>query len=99
MLCGGRVSRRGGRRFVGRDGRSAVLDERVAVRLLAALVWLRHTRLVIDVVPGRGSGFSLEAPEGARFLTRSRVFSADEERELEATGEPVSEAAQQLALD
>ena len=30
-----------------------------------------HTQLTIDVVPGRGSGFSLEAPEGVRFLTRS----------------------------
>lgn len=32
-----------------------------------------HTRLIIDVVPGRGAGFSLEAPEGVRFLTRSEV--------------------------
>ena len=31
----------------------------------------KHTRLTIDVVPGRGSGFSLESPEGVRFLTRS----------------------------
>ncbi|ANW16826.1 DUF779 domain-containing protein [Streptomyces clavuligerus] len=30
-----------------------------------------HTRLVVDVVAGRGSGFSLEAPEGVRFLIRS----------------------------
>ena len=36
-------------------------------------VW-RHTQLLIDVVPGCGSGFSLEAPLGVRFLTRSRVF-------------------------
>jgi uncharacterized protein len=35
----------------------------------------RHTQLIIDVVPGRGAGFSLEAPEGVRFLTRSRVFT------------------------
>lgn len=33
----------------------------------------RHTRLSVDVVPGRGSGFSLEAPEGVRFLIRSRL--------------------------
>ena len=33
-------------------------------------VW-SHTRLVVDVVEGRGSGFSLEAPEGVRFLIRS----------------------------
>lgn len=31
----------------------------------------KHTRLTLDVVPGRGAGFSLEAPEGVRFLTRS----------------------------
>lgn len=37
-----------------------------------------HTQLIIDVVPGRGGGFSLEAPEGVRFLTRSRLFPADE---------------------
>jgi len=32
-----------------------------------------HTRLLIDVVPGRGASFSLEIPEGVRFLTRSRM--------------------------
>ncbi|MEU5580705.1 DUF779 domain-containing protein [Streptomyces huasconensis] len=36
----------------------------------------RHTRLIVDVVPGRGGGFSLEAPEGVRFLIRSRVVGA-----------------------
>ncbi|MBD9726209.1 DUF779 domain-containing protein [Streptomyces caniscabiei] len=36
-----------------------------------------HTRLIVDVVPGRGSGFSLEAPEGVRFLIRSRVVEAE----------------------
>jgi uncharacterized protein (DUF779 family) len=36
----------------------------------------RHTRLILDVVPGRGSGFSLEAPEGVRFIIRSEVFAA-----------------------
>jgi len=38
-----------------------------------------HTHLTIDVVPGRGSGFSLEAPLGVRFLTRSRLFTDEEE--------------------
>ncbi|MDO5534074.1 MAG: DUF779 domain-containing protein [Propionibacteriaceae bacterium] len=38
----------------------------------------KHTRLTIDAVPGRGAGFSLEAPEGQRFLTRSRLFTPDE---------------------
>ena len=37
-----------------------------------------HTHLTIDVVPGRGSGFSLEAPLGVRFLTRSRVLSDED---------------------
>ncbi|KIP51813.1 UDP-glucose 4-epimerase [Leucobacter komagatae] len=36
-------------------------------------VW-SHTHLTIDAVPGRGSGFSLEAPEGKRFLIRSRLL-------------------------
>jgi uncharacterized protein len=44
----------------------------------------KHTQLVIDVVPGRGGGFSLEAPEGVRFLSRGRVFTDDEKAELEA---------------
>ena len=35
----------------------------------------KHTQLIIGVVPGRGGMFSLEGPEGMRFLTRSRVFS------------------------
>jgi len=38
----------------------------------------KHTHLTIDVVPGRGSGFSLESPESVRFLTRSRLFTDDE---------------------
>ena len=38
----------------------------------------KHTQLIIDVVPGRGGMFSLEGPEGVRFLTRSRLFSDPE---------------------
>jgi uncharacterized protein (DUF779 family) len=38
----------------------------------------KHTHLTVDLVPGRGSGFSLEAPEGVRFLIRSRLLTADE---------------------
>ncbi|MFI5492794.1 DUF779 domain-containing protein [Actinoplanes sp. NPDC051859] len=38
-------------------------------------VW-KHTHLTVDVVPGRGSGFSLEAPDGVRFLIRSRLLAA-----------------------
>jgi uncharacterized protein len=42
----------------------------------------QHTQLVIDVVPGRGGGFSLEAPEGVRFLSRGRAFTDEERAEL-----------------
>ncbi|MFE9096782.1 DUF779 domain-containing protein [Streptomyces sp. NPDC007264] len=38
----------------------------------------RHTHLTVDVVPGRGGGFSLEAPEGVRFLLRSRILTDEE---------------------
>jgi uncharacterized protein (DUF779 family) len=48
----------------------------------------KHTQLLIDVVPGRGSGFSVEAPRGLRFLTRSRVFDDAEIEALEAAGPP-----------
>jgi uncharacterized protein (DUF779 family) len=44
----------------------------------------RHTQLVLDVVPGRGGGFSLEAPEGVRFLTRGRIFTEAEQAQLDA---------------
>jgi hypothetical protein len=38
----------------------------------------KHTHLTIDLVDGRGGGFSLESPEGKRFLIRSRLFSDEE---------------------
>lgn len=47
-----------------------------------------HTQLIIDVTPGRGASFSLEIPEGVRFLTRSRVFSDEEAAMLDAAGPP-----------
>ena len=50
----------------------------------------QHTHLTIDVVPGRGAGFSLETPEGMRFLTRSRLFSDAEYHALVAEGPPPS---------
>ena len=49
----------------------------------------KHTQLVIDAVPGRGAGFSLEAPEGYRFLTRSRIFTDEEVAEL-ANSDPAT---------
>ncbi len=43
-----------------------------------------HTHLTVDVVAGRGSGFSLEAPTGNRFLIRSRLMSDEEAERLES---------------
>lgn len=51
----------------------------------------KHTQLVIDVVPGRGGGFSLEAPEGKRFLPRGRAFT-DAENEALTADPPVTGA-------
>lgn len=38
----------------------------------------KHTHLTVDVVPGRGAGFSLEAPTGQRFMIRSRLLTDEE---------------------
>jgi Protein of unknown function (DUF779) len=67
------------------DSVMAIADER------GQLLWVRgkpgvlmfhqywkHTHLTVDVVPGRGSGFSVEAPEGGRFLIRSRLLTEAE---------------------
>jgi hypothetical protein len=64
-------------------------DDSTSHEALRVPVWMskpqfqywRHTHLTIDVVPGRGAGFSLEAPLGVRFLLRSRLLT-----EAELTG-------------
>jgi len=71
-----------------RTGASDVLLEELYVDGVAEPVsfWMstaqfetwKHTHLTVDVVPGRGSGFSLEAPEGVRFLIRSHVLTPEE---------------------
>jgi uncharacterized protein (DUF779 family) len=45
-----------------------------------------HTHLTIDIVPGRGAGFSLEGPTGFRFLIRSRLFTDEESAILNPIG-------------
>jgi uncharacterized protein (DUF779 family) len=79
-----------------RTGSSDVLLAELAVDGVAEPVsfWMgrdqfdrwRHTHLTVDVVPGRGSGFSLEAPEGVRFLVRSRLLTEAEEAALGGVG-------------
>jgi hypothetical protein len=53
----------------------------------AQFAYWSHTQLIIDVVPGRGASFSLEIPEGVRFLTRSRVFTDAEAADLPAVSQ------------
>ena len=82
------------------DGEFLVGDRDVLLGVLeGAPVWIsgpqfetwKHTQLVIDVVPGRGGGFSLETPEGLRFLSRGRAFT-DAENELLAAAPPLTGA-------
>jgi uncharacterized protein (DUF779 family) len=54
----------------------------------AQFAYWEHTHLTVDIVPGRGSGFSLEAPRGLRFVTRSRLFSDEEQAELDRAAPP-----------
>jgi uncharacterized protein (DUF779 family) len=49
----------------------------------AQFEYWRHTQLIIDVVPGMGGMFSLDNGSGKRFLTRSRLFTDDENLSLE----------------
>lgn len=73
-----------------RDILLGILDTRAEKQPDGVPVWIsgpqfdtwKHTQLVIDLVPGRGGGFSLEAPEGMRFLSRGRAFTAAENQQL-----------------
>jgi uncharacterized protein (DUF779 family) len=75
-----------------RTGQSDVLLESLKIEGVAEPItfWMsssqfelwKHTHLTVDVVPGRGAGFSLEAPEGVRFLIRSRLLTNEELAEL-----------------
>ena len=47
-----------------------------------------YFQLTIDVTSGGGDSFSLEAADGMRFVTRSRMFSDEEAKELDAAGPP-----------
>lgn len=62
------------------------LDEPIKVWIsLEQFEYWKHTHIEIDVVPGRGGGFSLETPEGMRFIIRSRLFTNDEYEQLKAS--------------
>ena len=48
----------------------------------AQFEYWQHTHLFMDVVPGRGGMFSLEGPLGMRFITRSRLYTPEEDAAL-----------------
>jgi uncharacterized protein (DUF779 family) len=48
----------------------------------------KHTHLTLDIVPGRGSSFSLEIPMGVRFHIRSRLFTEVEVSEFNRAVQP-----------
>lgn len=52
----------------------------------AQYAYWQHTHLTIDLVTGRGAGFSLEAPDGVRFMIRSRLLTDDELTTLRQAG-------------
>lgn len=55
------------------------LDDPVEVYMSASqFEYWKYTHLTIDVVPGRGAGFSVEGPTGLRFLIRSRMLAPAE---------------------
>lgn len=69
------------------------LDRAVPVWMSASqFEYWSHTHLTIDVVAGRGAGFSLEAPHGVRFLIRSRLFTDAEAAALADLGAPATGA-------
>jgi len=62
----------------------AGLDDAIEVYMSESqFEYWKYTHLTIDIVPGRGAGFSVEGPTGMRFLIRSRMLTPDE---LEAFG-------------
>ncbi len=71
------------------DLRVAGIQEPIGFWMSASqFEYWKHTHLTVDVVDGRGGGFSLESPEGKRFLIRSRLFTEDEWKILEESPVP-----------
>ena len=67
--------RRGGFRVGARDVLLGVIEGCPFYVSAEQFPYWAHSQLTIDVVAGGGDSFSLEAAEGVRFITRSRVFS------------------------
>jgi len=55
------------------------LDDPIEVFISEAqFEYWKYTHLTIDVVAGRGAGFSVEGPTGSRFIIRSRMLTEAE---------------------
>jgi uncharacterized protein (DUF779 family) len=52
-----------------------------------------HSQLMIDLISGGGDSFSLEAADGVRFITRSRVFTDAEMDAVDAAGAAIGSGA------
>ena len=80
--------RRSGFRIAARDVLLGAIEGSPFFVSAAQFPYWANSQLTIDVVPDGGDSFSLEAAEGVRFITRSRVFSDAEIDALDAAGPP-----------
>jgi hypothetical protein len=81
--------RRGGFRVGARDVLLGVIEGCPFYVSAEQFPYWAHSQLTIDVVPNGGDSFSLEAADGVRFITRSRVFSDAEMDAVDAAGPPL----------
>ena len=44
--------------------------------------YFKHTQLIIDALAGMGASFSLDSVEEMHFITKSKVFTAEEYEEV-----------------
>lgn len=59
------------------------IDEDVPFYMHEALYrYNKHTQIIVDLIDGFGSGFSLESLEGKSFLSRSHMFTDEEYAEI-----------------
>ena len=80
--------RRSGFRVGARDVLLGVIESCPFYVSAAQFPYWAHSQLTIDVVSNGGDSFSLEAADGVRFITRSRVFDDAEMDALDAIGPP-----------
>jgi len=41
--------------------------------------YMKYSRLIVDIIQGKGSAFSLEIPLGYRFITRSQIVDGEKQ--------------------